>query len=430
MRIRASEAAAAVGGELVGDDIVFDGADFDSRSVGSGMLFVALRAARDGHDFVGAAVTAGAVACLVERPVAGVPSIVVADTGEALADLARFARPKLRADVIGITGSVGKTSTKDFCAAALATGLRTAANVRSFNNDQGLPVTVLGAPDDTEALVLEMGMRGFGEIARLCGIGAPRIGVVTAVAEAHGERVGGIEGVARAKSELPASLPEDGVAVLNADDPRVRAMSTITPAGRVILFGESADADVRITDVRIDDTGRPRAHLVTPWGNVDIAIGAPGRHMLVNAAAAVAVAGELGIAPAAAAAAIGSAELSPHRMALVHTTSGIDLLDDCYNANPTSMRAALETLAALPARRRIAIVGLMAELDDASNQHRAIREYADELGIEVRPSGTAAYGVDPMDDDRIVADLQSGDAVLVKGSRVAGLERFVDRLVR
>ena len=202
VRFRASDVATATGGVLQGADAVLGGASFDSRSLRRGDLFVAVVAERDGHDFVGDAAAAGAGAALVSRSVdvADLPLVIVPETSLALLDLAAWARDGLGATVVGITGSVGKTSTKDFVAAAVGAARRVAANERSFNNEQGLPVTILGAPDDTEVLVLEMGMRGLGEIARLCAVGRPDIGVVTSVVAAHTERVGGIEGVARAKA--------------------------------------------------------------------------------------------------------------------------------------------------------------------------------------------------------------------------------------
>ena len=195
MRIRASQAADAISGTLVGADVECDGASFDTRSLRPGQLFVPRVADRDGHEFVDAAIAAGAVVTLWSRPadtVPALPTIVVADTAAALMDLAAWARTRSTALVVGITGSVGKTSTKDMVRAALSADNRVPANERSFNNEQGLPVTILGAPDDTQVLVLEMGMRGFGEIARLCAVGRPDVGVVTKVAPSHTERVGGI----------------------------------------------------------------------------------------------------------------------------------------------------------------------------------------------------------------------------------------------
>jgi UDP-N-acetylmuramoyl-tripeptide--D-alanyl-D-alanine ligase len=222
MLFRSSEAAAATGGRLHGPDVWIEGASFDSRSLRPGSLFVPIVAARDGHDHIADALSAGAAASLTSRPVGslalppGSTMIEVDDTAAALMALGGWARSRRPDRVVGITGSVGKTSTKDLLAAALGSTLRTAASPRSFNNEQGLPVTILDSPDDTEVMVLEMGMRGLGEIARLCAVGRPSVGVVTVVGAAHTERLGGIEGVARAKGELVEALEPTGVAVLNA----------------------------------------------------------------------------------------------------------------------------------------------------------------------------------------------------------------------
>ena len=296
MRFRASQVAEATGGRLVGPDVDLHGASFDSRTLVPGELFVAIVADRDGHDFLPAAAAAGAPAALVSRPAADGPGTVieVADTGRALLDLATWARRRLAATVVGITGSVGKTSTKDLAVAAVAAGRRVAANVRSYNNDQGLPVTVLGAPDDVEVLLLEMGIRGHGEIARLCAVARPDVGVVTAVAPAHTERLGGIDGVALAKGELVEALPAAGTAILNADDERVAAMAGRTAAA-VLRYGRDVAADVRVEDVVLDDLARPRFTVRTPWGRADVRLAVSGAHMAANAAAALAVAGVVGV---------------------------------------------------------------------------------------------------------------------------------------
>ncbi|MBI5088810.1 MAG: UDP-N-acetylmuramoyl-tripeptide--D-alanyl-D-alanine ligase, partial [Actinobacteria bacterium] len=326
-------------------------------------------------------------------------------------------------------GSVGKTSTKDFARVALAASRRTWANERSFNNDQGLPTTILNAPDDTEVLVLEMGMRGFGEIARLCAIAGPHIGLVTRVAEAHGDRVGGIEGVARAKAELIESLPPDGIAILNDDDPRVRSMGEGF-GGAVVTFGTSSRADVRIVGLAVDDRACATFVLETPWGTTEVRLAVAGRHMAHNAAAALAAVGVVGGDLDAAARALGDVQLSAMRMEVQRAAGGATVLNDAYNANPTSMRAALDALADLPARRRVAILGVMAEITEPEREHRDIRAYAAERGIEVIAVGTDLYGDQPVDHPvERAGPLVEGDAVLVKGSRVAGLERVAAQLL-
>ncbi len=430
MRIRASEAAAAIQGRLVGPDAEFDGASFDSRSLSAGQLFVPIVAERDGHDFIGAARAAGAAAHLTSAPDEyrrSGTAIEVADTSHALMALAQWARRRSSAIVVGITGSVGKTSTKDLVAAACAAGRRTTANVASFNNEQGLPITILNAPDDAEVLILEMGMRGFGEISRLCEVARPDVGVVTAVGHSHTERVDGIEGVARAKGELVAALPRSGTAVLNADDHRVLAMAARTGAA-VVTYGRRAD--VRIGHVELDALARPRFDVETPWGKARVELAVSGLHMAWNAAAAIAVAGSVGVALDAAVDALSSAGVSAMRMEVVRLPSGATVVNDAYNANPTSMRAALDALAAMAADRRIAVLGIMAELDDPAAGHAEVASHARALGIEIVATGTAAYGIEPVADPvAALGELAAGDVVLVKASRAGGLERVVAALV-
>lgn len=436
MRFRASEAATAIGGRLCGPDVWIEGASFDSRSLRPGGLFVPIVADRDGHDHVAAALAAGAAASLTSRPI-GVLSvgpdrtvIEVDDTAAALMALGAWGRSRRPNRVVGVTGSVGKTSTKDLLAAALATTLRTAASPRSFNNEQGLPVTILDSPDDTEAMVLEMGMRGLGEIARLCAVARPTVGVVTVVGAAHTARLGGLDGVARAKGELVEALEPSGVAVLNADDARVRAMAARTAAA-VVTYGTTAAADVQVRDLRLDDRARPRFTVRTPWGTTDVQLAVSGAHMARNAAAAIAAAGTLGVDPARAAAALARASVTGGRMQVVTAPGGAIVINDAYNANPTSAVAALDALAAIPARRRVAVLGLMAEIEDPVAGHRGVAEHATRLGIEVISVAVDLYGLPPVDDPiRALGPLGPGDAVLVKGSLVAGLQPVAERLAR
>lgn len=429
MRFRASDVVAATGGRLVGPDIELDGASFDSRTLTPGQLFVPLVAGRDGHDFIADAVAAGAAAYLTARPAAGGTAIEVSDTLEALMDLAAHQRRNFAGTVIGITGSVGKTSTKDMAWKALAATRRATANERSFNNEQGLPTTILNRPDDVEVMVLEMGMRGFGEIEALCRIAAPHVGVVTRVAEAHSDRVDGIEGVARAKAELIAALPADGIAILNADDHRVRKMRDLTEAS-CLMFGESADADVRVVELVLDDLARPSFVVDSPWGSVDVVLSVSGRHMAHNAAAALACVGAAGGDVAVGAAALSDVGLTALRMQIGRAVSGALILNDSYNANPTSMRAAIDALVELPAKRRVAIVGIMAEISDPAAEHRAIAQYANEREVELIAVGTDLYGIAAAADAEVhLGSLSADDAVLVKGSRVAGLEQVAALLL-
>ena len=430
----AADVANATGGALVGQNAHLSGASFDSRSITPGQLFVPIVAERDGHEFIEMALKSGAGAYLTQRESVGRSAIVVEDTLAALLKLGAWARvrlePTVGSRVIGVTGSVGKTSTKDFIAAALSSELVVSASERSFNNDQGLPVTLLNAADNAQALVLEMGMRGFGEIARLCSIAQPTIGVVTAVAAAHTERVGGIEGVARAKAELVQALPQSGFAILNADNERVREMRKLTQA-QVLTYGVHEGADIRITKCEMDEMARASVSATTPWGSVSWAMSVPGAHMALNAAAAIAVAGACEVDIYQAATALEQSSLSPMRMQVITTDDGMTIINDAYNANPASMRAALDTLVGVKASRHVVIAGQMAELADSSAEHNAIVEYARSKSIEFIACETENYATSPHsigDAVRRVRDGGTDVAVLVKGSRVAALERVVQLL--
>lgn len=431
MRIAALEIAAATGGSLVGDDVVVDGAAYDSRTLRPEQLFVPLIADRDGHDFISAAIAAGAPLYLSSRGRLDerASAIIVDDTLRALMALATHLRARVPGPVVGVTGSVGKTSTKDLLRAALGSWCTTWANEASFNNDFGLPTTLVNTPDDAHAVVVEMGMRGFGEIARLCSIARPTVGVVTRVAEAHSERLGGLDGIARAKAELVEALPANGVAILNADDPRVAAMSARTSA-RVVTYGTDATASVRIGQLDVDDAARASFTASTPWGHVTLRLSQRGAHMAWNAAAALATVGALGGDLERAAVAISAVPPGERRMDLRRSASGGTVIDDSYNANPTSMRAGLDALHALDAARRVAVLGVMAEIDDAAREHRAIADYARERDIEVLAVGTDLYGVAPVADVvEVLAPLGEGTAVLVKGSNIAGLGTVAAALI-
>ena len=418
------------------------GVSIDSRSLQAGALFVGVKGERDGHDFIGSALQAGAGGLLVEEgrispPGVTIPVIEVRDTATALLEVGGAARGRLHGPVVGITGSVGKTSTKDMAAAALTAQLRTVASEKSFNNELGVPLTLANAPEAAQVAVIEMGSRGPGHIAGLCRVARPTIGVVTAVAAAHTELLGSLEQVADAKAELVEALPPGGTAVLNADDGRVAAMASRTRAHILTysaLSPPSPGADIGAEGIALDDVLRPSFTARTPWGSVPVRLEARGAHQVGNALAALAVALRCGVEPDAAAAALSRAALSPWRMELRRIDSGVFVLNDAYNANPASMAAALRALSELPASRRLAVLGVMAELGESSGeQHRAITEMARNLGVELIAFGTEAYGVAPVADidealDRL-GPLRSGDAVLVKASRVAGLERLAARLV-
>jgi UDP-N-acetylmuramoyl-tripeptide--D-alanyl-D-alanine ligase len=432
MRFQVTELCGALGAQLVGphvDEVV--GLATDSRAVAAGQLFAAVRAERDGHDFAAAAHDAGAAAVLVERPIDGVPSLVVPDVRAALVTLAGVARDRLPERVVGITGSVGKTTTKDLLAAVLSERFVTAASERSFNNELGVPLTLCNAPDDAEAVVVEMGARGSGHIAFLCEMARPDVGVVTTVQAVHTELMGTEADIARTKGELIESLPSSGLAVLNAAVPLVAAMASRSSA-RVVTFGEGGD--VQAHEVQVDADLRPSFRLTSPWGEERVRLGVRGVHNVDNALAAAAVALFLGLSLEQVVAGLASSDQSPWRMDLRVAPGGARVLNDAYNAAPASVAAALRALAALDADRRTAVLGLMAELGDRSaDEHRRVASLADELGIRLVAVDTELYGVEPVAgvDGALEAlgPLDDGDAVLVKASRVVGLERLAAALL-
>ena len=435
VRFTTGELAAILQGDHGGVDATVDGVSIDSRSVRRGELFVALVADRDGHDFIGTALDNGASAYLYSRPGNwGGAGVRVADTGVALSALGAASRKRLMAsEVIGVTGSVGKTSVKDLIAAACSSVRKTHANIASFNNELGLPITLANAPADTEVAVLEMGARGIGHVGHLCEIAHPNIGVITRIAAAHTELFGTLDQVAQAKGELIESLPVDGTAVLNADDQLAMRAATRTRA-QILTFGSKA-GDVRATNVVLDRNLRPQFKLSTPEGNYDVSLKVAGAHMATNAAAAVAAAIAAGVSVQDAVDGVSQADLSPLRMQVQHTPSGAVVINDAYNANPTSMRAAISALAATEASRRIAVLGVMAELGDGADQeHLAIADEAAGVGIDVIAVDCRAYGGgvthvgDFSEAAAMLGELNERDAVLVKGSRVAGLERLAQLL--
>ena len=427
-----------------------------SRESGPGGLFVARSGERaDGHDFVPAAVGRGSVAALVTRPVEGVPCVVVADTQDAFAALAREVVRRLpRMAVVGITGSSGKTSTKDLLGTVLATAGPTVAPVGSYNSEVGVPLTVCRVTEDTRFLVVEMGARGIGHVHYLARMAPPHVGVVLNVGTAHVGEFGSREAIATAKSELVAALPTDGLAVLNADDAAVRAMASVTTA-RIVLVGEADDADVRATDVSLDAGGRASFTVHTPQGSRAVHLGLVGRHHVGNALAVVAVATELGLSLESTCAALESARpVSRWRMEVVERADGVTLVNDAYNANPDSMRAALTALERMgEGRRTWAVLGTMLELGDESDALHAevgaevVARGVDELvvvGAAAAPLAAGARAAAPasgVDGTRVrevpdadsaaallEAELAAGDVVLFKSSRDAGLRLLGDRL--
>lgn len=469
--LTAAEIAAATSGRLSGVEptqVVTGPVVVDSREVLPGGMFVALPGEHvDGHDYAPAAVAAGAALVLSARALDGVPCVVVEDVERALGDLARDVLVRLREAaaepggsglrVIGVTGSVGKTTTKDVLAQLCASVGPTVAPVRSFNNEIGLPLTVLRADEQTRFLVLEMGASGPGHLTYLTDIAPPDVAVVLVVGHAHLGGFGGtVEDVARAKSEIVGGLVPGGVAVLNADDHRVRAMAAAAP-GPVVLFGVAPDAAVRALDQRLDGLGRASFTLVEdgPEGRLEraVTLRLVGEHHVHNALAAAATARAVGIGIDDVAAGLSAADaLSPHRMHVVDRPDGVTVVDDSYNANPDSMRAALKALAVIAGRERrsVAVLGEMLELGEGSRTaHDAIGRLVVRLNIDLtvvvgegaRAIRDGANHEGSWGDEVVLADdleaaaafldeeLRPGDVVLVKSSYGAGLWRLGDRLV-
>lgn len=445
-----AEIAAATDGRVVGDDtLVVDGpAVIDSRRARPGSLFVAVPGEHvDGHDFADSALDAGAVASLGTREVAGPHVIVqepVAALGALAADRLRARRELDGLGVIAVTGSQGKTSVKDLLAHVLAAHAPTVAPEGSFNNELGVPLTVLRADATTRHLVLEMGARGLGHIAHLCAIAPPDVSVVLNVGTAHAGEFGGLDRTARAKGEIVESLDADGVAILNADDDRVAAMAARTRA-RVVTFGRSGDVRL-VGDVALDDAGHPHFGADIDGVVHEVTVPQIGRHHATNALAALAAAVATGMPAADAVAALaGAGAGSPMRMERHETPSGAVVVNDAYNANPESMAAALRALAELAPGRGTAVLGEMRELgEESEGAHEAVGRLAADLGIArviavgdgavaiARGAGTIGTAVPDVDAavEAASASLGAGDVILVKASRSVRLERVAEALLR
>jgi UDP-N-acetylmuramoyl-tripeptide--D-alanyl-D-alanine ligase len=420
------------------------GWSIDSRTIAPGDCFFALRGpTHDGHDYVASVFERGAAVAIVDHevPSRGV-QIRVPDTEKALQKLAHGARRRWNETVVGVTGSAGKTTTKDTVAALLSTAYRTGRNIGNLNNHLGLPLSILRLADDCQIAVLEMGMNHEHEIHDLCEIAEPQIGVVTNVGWAHTENFDdGIEGVARAKSELIQALPREGTAVLNADDSRVRKFATLH-SGKTVLFGFAEDADVRAENVNMTPDGAQFRAL-----GVDFESPLAGRHGVSNALAGIAVAHVMGIAPENLRDAVRA--LAPGKMrGEREVRNGITIINDCYNANPEAMFSMLELLRDTPAQRRVAVLGEMLELGrEASALHRKVGKFVAEQGIHavigIRGagrwmvdeaiaaglSGGAALFFETPEEagEYLKTFLKSGDAVLFKGSRGVHVERALER---
>lgn len=440
------EIAAVVGGTVAGDDAVTVTAPavLDGRLAEPGGLFVAMAGEHaDGHDSAGQAGEAGAVAVLGSRPTP-LPTIVVDNVQAALQALATHVVAQLRngLTVVGLTGSQGKTSTKDLLAAVLSNAGPTVATIGSLNNELGVPLTMLRADMGTQYLVLEMGARRIGDIAELAGLVAPDIAVVLNVGKAHLGEFGSRGAIAKAKGELVEGLAPGGTAVLNADDPRGAAMRALTD-GPVVTFGRAEHADVRVLDLALDRLGRPSFTLRTADASARVALPLVGAHQALNAAAAAAAGLSAGTPLEGAAAALGTVSLSKWRMELRDLADGAMLLNDSYNANPDSTRAALDALAAIEGGRRIAVLGEMLELGRESEaEHRAIGAYAAARADVVATvgaggrsiaAGAGEAAVALADNDAAVdwlrAHMAAGDVVLVKASRGACLDEVAAALM-
>src|SRR4051794_34300392 len=447
------EIAKVTGGRLVNAEpsvTVTGGVEYDSRKIGPGGLFVAFEGEQvDGHEYAAKAVAAGAAAVLGTRDT-GEPGVVVTEPLEALAKLAQAVVQRLDdLTIVGLTGSSGKTTTKDYIGQLLSRLGETIAPPGSLNNELGFPYTVLQATADTRYLVLEMGARGIGHIRYLTGIARPDVGVVLNIGAAHIGEFGSVEATALAKGELVEALPAEGVAVLNADDPLVAGMAPRT-AARVLPVGESADALVRATRVTLDPAGRASYVLGAAGQSGTVRLAVAGRHQVANTLAAAGVALSLGMPFDDLVAALGEIGIvSARRMDVFRRADGVTVIDDSYNANPASTAAALHALAAMAGgRRTVAVLGYMAELGDYERAgHEQVGRLAAELdvgllvavGAQAAPIRTGAASVDRWggesvqvsDQDEATATLgerlRPGDVVLVKGSRYRTWQ-VVDRL--
>lgn len=448
---RLSDLARDVGGRSVGADVEVTSVVIDSRRAEPGALFVALPGERaHGAAFVDDAFAHGAAAALVpDGAEAPGPSVVVASTGDALLRLAAAERERLGADVVAVTGANGKTSTKDLAAAVAARRFRTHASPASFNNEIGLPMTLLGAPAGTEVVIAELGARRPGDVALLCGIARPRVAVVTNVGVAHLEIFGSWEAIVEASAEPVEALPDDGWAILGADDPVVAGYRERTPA-RVVTFGRSSAADVRAAEVVVGGDGRASCTLAIEEARARVDLRVAGEHMVANALAAAAVGHVLEVPLDEIAVALSEAHVSRWRMETFTTPAGVRVINDAYNANPESMEAALKAARVMAADvALIAVLGHMAEIGPISAEaHERIGDLAARLRVNrliavgpqaepiavaavregVEPDNVAAYD-EPTD---ALADVReharAGDVVLFKGSRVAGLELLAEAL--
>lgn len=452
----AADVARATGGKLLsgaGEQRI-SGVTIDSRQVKPGDMFVALKGERvDGHQFIPEAVARGAVAVLLEReifPPGTVALLKVPDCREALLDLAAWHRRRFSLVTVGITGSTGKTTTKEMVAAVLAQSFSVHKNRGNYNTEIGVPLTLFELEPDHEIAVLEMGMRGREQIRRLAQVAAPKIGVITNIGLTHLELLGTVENIARAKWELVEELPPAGIAVLNGDDERLRQLSR-SFKGRVFFYGLGVENDFRAVEMESRKDGSISFTACTPAGEGRIQLPLPGRHNVVNALAALAAGAALGMSLPEMARGLAAMEPAAMRLNIVKNKAGVTIINDAYNANPTSMESGLLTLMDLKGEgRAVAVLGDMLELGPAASKaHWEVGEKAARLGLDLLVAlgewretvlAGAREGGLPGEKTRAFSDkdeaaaflkdwLQAGDLVLVKASRGLQLEDIVAELL-
>lgn len=471
MNLAVSDIAKATGGEYLGEDVslrrIVSGLSWDSRTIAPDGVFLAMPGMRvDGNDFIRSAIQRGAGLVICTRmPDANVravagefacPIIVVDDGVEALERLAGFWRDRLHAIVIGVTGSTGKTSTKELLRSVFSQRFKTSATEGNHNNEIGVPATVLAADEDTEVLIVELGMRGLHQIESLCSYVKPNIAVVTNVGVSHMELLGSQDNIARAKAEILSALPETGLAILNADDERTGMLMEI---GRLVergvavrSYGLAADADVRADDIECGaDACEGFDVLVEGKDPQHVQLSMPGRHNVSNALAAYAAGAYMGIEPDDIARGLADASCGTMRMEIVHGDNGVTVVNDAYNANPDSMRSSLVTLKSLACDgKRIAVLGDMGELgDDEYQLHVDVGEFAAQMDLDLLVCvGTLSVGIKAgalaanMDAAKVKSftgieeaeqflakNVEAGDVVLVKASRFMEMERLVRGIV-
>ena len=435
MKLTIKEIGDITGGQAVGDpSALVTGVSIDSRSIDKNQLFVPIKAKRNGHDFVSDAIRNGATGHLFSEGKAQGNAVKVNDTLIALQDLAKFERKRITGDVIGITGSVGKTTTKDILFASLRNLTEVHVSKLSFNNELGLPLTILSAESSTKHLILEMGARGPGQIAELAKIATPTIGIVTRVASAHTEFFQGIDHIAETKGALVELLPSSGTAILNNDDPRVADMSKRTNA-EIVTYGLE-DATVTARKISINNDLTINFEVTSPWGTATARMNIPGVHNVTNALAAISAGLSMGFSLEDLCSSLADIDLSPMRMESKNLKSGALVINDSYNANPTSMNAAIDTLLSSPRKHKYAVVGTMAELGSTSEEaHRQIGSRLTDHGIQWISVAEPKYGGEDVGSWKDALSFitgeksQNSDAIiLIKGSRIAELDQLADAL--